>query len=114
MFRIFLSVLRDGFMASVTSRPRLIQIRLPCAKRLGDVLRVLLLKEARKVLALNLFSETFCELIWCYRKRFPEHCRPFQCQSMDHHNQFHTSANLWQYRDIGEIALHPEIYPMPV
>ena len=39
LFRIFLSVLRDGFMASVTWRRRLIQIRLPCAKRLGDVLR---------------------------------------------------------------------------
>ena len=78
MFRIFLSALRYGFMASVTWRPRLIQIRLPCAKRLGDVLRFLLLKKARKVLALNLFSETFCELIWCYRKRFPQLNRSFK------------------------------------
>ena len=59
MFRIFLSVLRDGFMASVTCRPRLIQIRLPCAKRLGDVLRFFFVEKARKVLALNLLSETF-------------------------------------------------------
>ena len=48
LFRIFLSVLRDGFMASVTWRPRLIQIRLPCAKRLGDVLRLLLLKKRER------------------------------------------------------------------
>ena len=48
VFRIFLSVLRDGFMASVTWRPRLIQIRLPCAKRLGDVLRFLLLKRRER------------------------------------------------------------------
>ena len=39
VFRIlFLSVLRDGFMASVTWWPRLIQIRLPFAKRPGDFL----------------------------------------------------------------------------
>ena len=49
MFRIFLYVLRDGFMASVTWRPRLIQIILPCAKRLGDVLRFLLLKSEKGV-----------------------------------------------------------------
>ena len=48
VFRIFLSVLRDGFMASVTWRPRLIQIRLPCAKRLDDVLRLLLLKKRER------------------------------------------------------------------
>ena len=48
MFRIFLSVLRDGFMASVTWRPRLIQIRLPCAKPLGDVLRFLLLEKRER------------------------------------------------------------------
>ena len=35
---VFLSVLRDRFMASGTWWPRLIQIRLPRANRLGDVL----------------------------------------------------------------------------
>ena len=43
MFRIFLFVLRDGVMASVTWQPRLIRIRLPCEKRLGDVFLVLFL-----------------------------------------------------------------------
>ena len=48
VFRIFLSVLRDPVKASVNWRPRLIQIRSPCAKRLGDVLRLLLLKKRER------------------------------------------------------------------
>ena len=98
VFRIFLPVLRDGFMASVTWRPRLIQIRLPCAKRLGDVLRFFVVEKARKVLALNLFSETFCELIWCYRKRFP-HQKWRPCQDI--------TLRDWRLKELREHCKKP-------